>query len=70
VEEERGEEAEVVVVAWRELRGRALALAAAAEERAALARRIEAALEVCPRPPPPRPAPFFHRVVFIFFIFF
>ncbi|CAN6337234.1 unnamed protein product [Urochloa humidicola] len=33
-------------VAWRELRGRAVALAAAAEERAALARRIEAALEV------------------------
>ncbi|RCV17156.1 hypothetical protein SETIT_3G196900v2 [Setaria italica] len=41
--EERGEEA---VVAWRELQGRAVALAAAAEERAALARRIEAALEV------------------------
>lgn len=38
--------AEEAVVAWRELRGRAVALAAANEERAALARRIEAALEV------------------------
>ncbi|KAG2618461.1 hypothetical protein PVAP13_3NG079603 [Panicum virgatum] len=38
--------AEEAVVAWRELRGRAAALAAAAEERSALARRIEAALEV------------------------
>lgn len=40
--------AEEAVVAWRELRGRAVALAAANEERAALARRIEAALEVRP----------------------
>ncbi|XP_062231718.1 vacuolar protein sorting 38-like [Phragmites australis] len=40
-----GAEEEAVVVAWRELRGQAVALAAAAEERAALARRLEAALE-------------------------
>ncbi|OEL30073.1 hypothetical protein BAE44_0008903, partial [Dichanthelium oligosanthes] len=42
-EEEEGEP--LAVVAWRELRDKAVALAAAEEERAALARRIEAALE-------------------------
>ncbi|CAN6327794.1 unnamed protein product, partial [Urochloa humidicola] len=46
VEERVGEAAAAAAVAWRELRGRAVALAAAAEERAALARRIEDALEV------------------------
>ncbi|CAN6332583.1 unnamed protein product [Urochloa humidicola] len=47
VEELReAEAAAAAAVAWRELRDRAVALAAAAEERAALARRIEAALEV------------------------
>lgn len=40
------EEEEAAAVAWRELRGKAAELAAAAEERAILARRIEAALQV------------------------
>lgn len=42
------EEAAAAAVAWRELRGKAAELAAAAEERAILARRIEAALQVRP----------------------
>ncbi|XP_062180214.1 vacuolar protein sorting 38-like [Phragmites australis] len=41
-----GAEEAAIVVAWRELRGQAVGLAAAAEERADLARRLEAALEV------------------------
>nr|CAB3464871.1 unnamed protein product [Digitaria exilis] len=41
----KAETEEEAVVVWRELRGRAVALAAAAEERAALASRIEDALE-------------------------
>ncbi|XP_002441294.2 UV radiation resistance-associated gene protein isoform X2 [Sorghum bicolor] len=40
------EEEAAAAVAWRELRGKAAELAAAAEERAILARRIEAALQV------------------------
>lgn len=40
------EDEEEAAVAWRELRGKAAELAAAGEERAILARRIEAALQV------------------------
>lgn len=45
-----GAEEDSVAAAWRDLRGRAAALAAAADKRAALASRVEAALEVraCP----------------------